>query len=393
MQPAARLARDGVDVIAEHASLHTLLDGVMSHQPACAAVFQPDGRPLREGERQYNPQLADTIERLAENGAAEFATGETARAIVEEMRSTGGSITAEDLARYAAIERTPLEVAFRGRQLYLNPPPASGGSLVAHTLAVLDRFAAVEDVWDVDALYRLIGSLRAAQVARTPAFERGLYDGSAGRLLLDEHAVEAGVALAERGGGQPLEPAGAPNTTHISVLDAAGNGAAMTCTTGCGAGVFAGDTGVHLNNMLGETDLAVKAVRLEPGDRLTSMMSPVLAFRGGERRPCLSIGSSGSARLRSSIVQVLVHVFDHGLAPDAATEHPRVHPQGAEIECEGGVPERVMAGLETRGERVVRWPDRNGYFGAAQVVVEQDGRLLSAGDPRRGGSGLVVETD
>src|SRR4051794_10018742 len=222
LQPAARLAREGIQVTAEHGFLHTLLDGVMSFQEACAASFQPEGRPLLEGEYQYNAGLADTIERLAENGADEFVSGETARAIVEEMRSTGGSITAEDLAGYQPIERTPLRVGFRGRELFLNPPPASGGALVAHTLAVLERFAPVEDPWDPDAVFRLIGALRAAQVARTPAFERALYDGTAGAMLLDEAAIEAGAALAEQGGGHPLEPAGAPNTTHISVLDAEG---------------------------------------------------------------------------------------------------------------------------------------------------------------------------
>jgi gamma-glutamyltranspeptidase/glutathione hydrolase len=166
----------------------------------------------------------------------------------------------------------------------------------------------------------------------------------------------------------------------------------MTTTTGCGAGIFAGDTGVHMNNMLGETDLMVKSVRLEPGARLTSMMSPVIGFRAGERQPILAIGSSGSARLRSSIIQVLVHVFDHGLALNDATEYPRIHPQGAAIECEGGVPTHVMDELESRGEQVVRWPRRNGYFGGAQVVLEQGGVLLAAGDPRRDGSGVVVGT-
>ncbi len=390
MLPAARLARDGIEVTAEHASLHTLLDGVMSYQPACAASFQPEGRPLREGELQYNAALADTIERLAENGADEFVTGETAQAIVEEMRSTGGSITAEDLASYEAIERTPLRVGFRGRELFLNPPPASGGALVAHTLAVLDRFAPIEDPWDLEGVVKLIGALRAAQAVRTPAFERALYDGTAGAMLLDDAAVQAGVVLAEQGGGHPLEPAGAPNTTHISVIDAAGNAASMTTTTGCGAGIFAGDTGVHLNNMLGETDLMVKSMELRPGARLTSMMTPMIGFRAGERRPSVTIGSSGSARLRSSIVQVLVHVFDHGLALDDATEYPRIHPQGAAIECEAGVPKHLMDELESRGEQIVRWPQRNGYFGGAQVVLEQDGALMAAGDPRRGGSGVVV---
>ena len=209
-------------------------------------------------------------------------------------------------------------------------------------------------------------------------------------MLLDDAAVQAGVVLAEQGGGHPLEPAGAPNTTHISVIDAAGNAASMTTTTGCGAGIFAGDTGVHLNNMLGETDLMVKSMELRPGARLTSMMTPMIGFRAGERRPSVTIGSSGSARLRSSIVQVLVHVFDHGLALDDATEYPRIHPQGAAIECEAGVPKHLMDELESRGEQIVRWPQRNGYFGGAQVVLEQDGALMAAGDPRRGGSGVVV---
>jgi gamma-glutamyltranspeptidase/glutathione hydrolase len=122
--------------------------------------------------------------------------------------------------------------------------------------------------------------------------------------------------------------------------------------------------------------------------RLTSMMAPSLVLRDG--RVELVVGSSGSARIRSAIVQVVVAALDLGLPLQEAVELARVHPEGDVLDCEGGFPEATLAALEAAGEQVVRWPGRNIYFGGAQVVARREHGFEAAGDPRRGGAGIVV---
>ena len=169
------------------------------------------------------------------------------------------------------------------------------------------------------------------------------------------------------------------------MLDADGNAASLTCSTGCGSGVVVPGTGVHLNNMLGETDLNVASLELAPGMRLTSMMAPSLVL--GEGGVELVLGSSGSARIRSAIVQVVVAALDLGLPLQEAVELPRVHPEGDVLDCEGGIPAETLDALEASGEQVVRWPGRNIYFGGAQVVARtRDGlRRCGRSAPRRHG--------
>ena len=318
-----------------------------------------------------NTRLAGTLERYAEHGADEFVDGETGRSIARCLNERGGTLTSDDLARYRVIVRRPLEMSYRGSPIATNPPPSSGGVLIAHALAVLGRLelgGAPNDPASVRA--------RAPRPARGPGrADSALRARPRARRGGGPHARRRPRGpLAGRGVGSAPEPAAARGTSHLSVIDGEGNAASMTCSTGCGSGVFAPGTGVHLNNMLGETDLTLSSVRLQPGARQTSMMSPTLAFRGPDEGPPgvrLALGSSGSERIRSAIVQVLSHVLDHGRPVDEAIRLPRLHPDGPLVQCEGGFPEATADALAEDGERVVRWPDRNLYFGGAQGVTSE----------------------
>jgi gamma-glutamyltranspeptidase/glutathione hydrolase len=141
--------------------------------------------------------------------------------------------------------------------------------------------------------------------------------------------------------------------------------------------------------MLGETDLNVGVRRPVAGRRLTSMMAPSVVLSGG--RPRLVVGSAGSIRLRAAILQIVANVIAHGLGVEEAIAAPRVHLEGDQLNLEGGIDPTVADGLEDRGYDVIRWNDRNLYFGGASAVaLADDGGLQAAGDPRRGGAGVVV---
>jgi len=164
----------------------------------------------------------------------------------------------------------------------------------------------------------------------------------------------------------------------------------MTASTGSGSGVIVPGTGIHMNNMLGEYDLNPGGDAARPGARLTSMMAPSIVLRRG--RPHLVVGSAGSVRLRGAILQAVVNVVDHGLGVEEAIDAPRVHVEEPHLHCEGGADAAELDRLEALGYDVVRWRRRNLYFGGVSAVeVGTGGTLAAAGDPRRGGHGIVVE--
>ena len=195
-------------------------------------------------------------------------------------------------------------------------------------------------------------------------------------------ALAHGYAQADVAGG--VKPTG---TTNVSVVDADGAVAAISSTLGSGSGVFR--HGFQLNNMLGELDVIGHAPRVD-GTRLPSMMTPTIALHDG--RPRLVVGSAGSVRLAGAITQVTASVLGRGLTVADAIARPRLHVEGDVVHVEGGWDESVVEGLETAGWNVVRWADLNLFFGGTSAVeVTPDGSLAAAGDPRRGGVGLVVE--
>jgi gamma-glutamyltranspeptidase / glutathione hydrolase len=353
--PAAELARAGVEVTPVQAHLFHILAGIPLSSPEGAATFVPGGRPPQVGETLALPELGDAIERLGRDGAAPFYTGDIAAAIVEWVRERGGLLTAEDLAAYQAIPREPARVGYRGHQVITNPPPSAGGTLLALSLGLLDREPGPPS------LRAIVDAMAAAQDARTDAFLDGLAEpGFLGRFL-----------------GSRLG-----STTHISAIDAEGRAASVTCTNGEGSGLVVPGTGVHVNNIMGEEDLSPLGFHTAPpGRRMPSMMAPTAVLRGGEVE--LVVGSAGSNRIRSALLQTIVGVVDHGLDARAVVEAPRVHFEHDRVYAEPGVPVEELEGRE-----VVAFRARNLFFGGVQAVVRDPvtGELTGAGDPRRGGA-------
>ena len=383
--PAVELAREGVELTRGQAYLHAILDLILRRTPEGRAVYGDRGR-LVAGDRLVLPDLARTLELLAD-GADALYRGDLGRALVAHVRAGGGALTERDLAEYRVVRRRPAEARYRGHVFASNPPPSSGGALIAHALRLLDRLGDGGPPGSAEAIARLAHVMRAQNRARADGFQRALYRGGLERRLA-EREDEALAEMRDRGGARTREPAPVGGTTHVSVVDGEGNVAALSASLGSGSGVVVPGTGIQLNNMLGEFDLPRP---LRPGIRLSSMMSPSLVATA-EGTPRLAVGSAGSLRLRSAVLQVIVNVVEHGMRVEEAIERPRVHLEGPHLHCEGGIDPDEIDRLVAMGWDAVRWRRKNLYFGgAAAVEVRPDGSLAAAGDPRRGGHGIVVE--
>ena len=373
----ARVAREGHELNAIQAYLVDILEPILCSTEEGRAIYAPEGRSLVEGETIRNPELGDLLERLGAEGPGFIYEGDTAAAVSEWMLERGGMITREDLASYEVVERTPAHATYRGRDILTNPPPSSGGILIAYSLDLLERIAHPGD------LRALVGVMDQTNKTRTEEFLTGLHTEGYLEGFLAKDALERG----ERNVHSRLG-----STTHISVMDEAGGAATVTCSNGSCSGVIVPGTGLHLNNMLGEEDLNPHGYHQhEPGMRVPSMMAPTLVLRE-DGTPEVALGSAGSNRIRSAILQTILNVVDFGLAASEAVSLPRLHLEGGVVEAEPGVDPRALESLECSGWEVQRWRERNLYFGGVQAVARdpETGELSGGGDPRRGGAALVV---
>lgn len=382
VRPAVQLAREGVVVGEEAAYLHAILEDMLGHTPASAAQFTPEGRPAAPGATLVFDDLAGTLERFGREGAACMYGGVVGEEILRYLAATGGLVTRDDMAAYRVVERAPVEMAFRGVTVLTNPPPSSGGVLIA---AALDALEGQPVTGDDEASYVAMARAQAtANAMRGPGFHDGLGE---------EDFLErfwAALRSAEADGAPPSrKPTG---TTHVSAIDAEGGMASMSSSNGSGSGVVAPGTGVLLNNMLGESDLNPGGFgSLPPGVRMTSMMAPTLLLRGDE--PLAAVGSAGSNRLRSAILMVVAGMVDGGLGPADAVQRPRVHHEGGGLDVEGGVPEGAVTALEAAGFDLRLWDESNLYFGGVSAVGVTGRGLEAAGDPRRGGGAAGVDDE
>ncbi len=386
--PVAHAAREGVELGPMQAYLHRILSPILASTQPGASLYEPHGRPLRSGERLRMTELAELLERLGAEGADFVYRGDVAGALSEWVLARGGLLSREDLAEYRVVERRPARAEYRGRQVLTNPPPSSGGILIAYSLALLER---LERPGDARAIVEV---MHRANAARTEDFLKGL--GTEGYLerFLARDAIDAVAGEAMTSLGPPSEGRASGrlgSTTHVAVLDEAGGCASVTTSNGSGSGVIVPDTGIHLNNMLGEQDLNPLGFhRHSAGARIPSMMAPTVVLRDGAPEVCL--GSAGSNRIRSAVLQTLLAVVDEGLAAEEAVARPRLHFEEGRVDAEPGVDPNALSELEREGLAVRRWAERNLYFGGVQAVARDlaTGELSGGGDPRRGGSAVLV---
>jgi gamma-glutamyltranspeptidase/glutathione hydrolase len=368
VEPAIALADGGVEVTTTQSNDFTLLAPILERTEASRAIFFPDGELLQAGDTLRNPDLARFLETLGADRSATFYDGPLAQGFVEQLGAGGGLLTIEDLAAYDVIERAPLRARYRDRALLTNPPPTFGGALLALALQRLEALGpAVED-----------GPERARQLVATMA--------GVDRDRLTGHPEVLAALRGDLGDDPTGRPLATRGTTHVTVADAEGNVASMTTSNGeCSGDVIEG-TGIACNNMLGEDDLHPDGFHAAPpGVRVASMMSPTFVLApDGEVE--LALGSGGSKRIRSALLQVLAATIDHGTDLEAAVLAPRVHWDTDHVEAEPGLAADVLAAL--RADHPVNvWPRTSMYFGGVHAVAP--GRT-GAGDPRRGGAVRTV---
>jgi gamma-glutamyltranspeptidase/glutathione hydrolase len=397
LEPAIRLARDGAMLNPGQAYVYGILQPIFQDTEQLAELYLPEGRPLQIGEWFAFPNLADTLERLGAEGPDLFYTGDVATAILADQQSNGGLLTEPDLADYEVQHLSPLIIDYRGFTILLPPPSSSGGVLVAFALKLLATWRLEAMAHNsADHLRLLSEVMRLTNVARRDWDAHQDLGGERITWFLSDTHVDLYQRRLDailNGEPAPAEPEFAPgpnDTTHISVVDQNGLLVSVTTSAGENAGFLVGNTGVCLNNMLGEEDLHPHGFhQLPAGQRLSTMMTPVVVIHDGE--PVLAIGSGGSNRIRSAILQVLSNLLDFGMSLPDAVNTDRIHFEADTLQVEGGVDAAVVAELQAQGYHANHWQGTNMFFGGAHAVALQGGQLTPAGDHRRGGSTKIVQ--
>jgi gamma-glutamyltranspeptidase/glutathione hydrolase len=366
-QGAIRVAREGLPFPKTSAYyLSVTWREIWSQFEGSRELFMVNGRPMEEDETLCQPDLADALERIANEGPDVFYSGDIAASIGEAIARDGGFIGLSDLKAYKAEVRSPVGTDAWGWRIEANPPPAVGGAVLIHMLALLGD-ASLDD--PVTRAKALVEAQRAAIGYRAEHYQ-------------DPDAIAAAFDEALQG----LTPRrSSPDTTHCSSADADGYACSITESNGYGAGLCV--NGILLNNTLGEEELnPFGAHGLPPGTRCHSNMTPTIA-RGNGRT--VAIGSPGADRIVTAIAQTLVRLAVDGASLQEAVRGPRIHldprPTGELLCYEPGIPGEQV------GYNPLPYDDIHMYFGAVQVAsVNDDGEVDAAYDPRRsGGSALI----
>jgi gamma-glutamyltranspeptidase/glutathione hydrolase len=395
LEPAIQLARDGVQLTEFQANTCQLLEPLYFHTAGMRQIFQKNGRMIRPGEHLTIPHLADTLIALAQEGEGLARNGRLAQAIIADQQANGGLLTAADLENYQVHKVQSIRLPYRDYEILLPPPSSTGGVLTAFTLKLMARFNVGQYRHGSTEHLRLLFELMAATSRARPFWD----------VLLDTKPIEEAInqfltgdfeqvfyeqvktSLTDRRASLAMpEPKGPPDTSHLSVIDGDGLAVSLTNTAGESAGYVVPGTGYIPNNILGEADLHPNGFHTRPtGQRIPTMMTPTIVLKDGQTR--LVVGSGGSIRIRSAILQVLSNLLDFGMTLSDAVNRARVHLENGVLQCEAGYDAAAVVELEAMDYPVNRWQKRSIYFGGAHSVTRtENGRLVAAGDNRRGGS-------
>lgn len=340
IRPAVRYLEEGVEVTDYEAYLLTILEPILSFTEYGREIFD-----LRRHSRLYNPLLLQFLKERSPDRWLDIFYNRCGSTIEDEMLNNNGILTSRDMAEYDVCERDPLCTEYRGFDLVTNPPPSFGGTILSMAFSLLE---------DMD-----FAGMTNAGIELQKAF-----------IMRRMNEFRKGAA----------------GTTQISILDSRGNAAAMTVSNGSSSGCFLADTGIMLNNMMGEDDLHPEGFgSVESGQRVRSMMSP--SFIRKNNNIFAVLGSGGSKRIRTALLQVIINLIDKRMDVRSAVEAPRIHLDDNEVlQVEPGFGEDVISSLG-REFALNTWKEKDMYFGGVHTVL---GDLSGWGDSRRGGCHAVV---
>lgn len=379
-QPAIGYAKNGVEINEYLSFCLTLLKEILTTSPEMRQVYMPNGELLQLGEKIFIPKFADTLSYIAEKGVKEFYQGDIAHQLVKDCQEYGGYLTLEDLKNYQVIERKPLVIDYRGNKFLTNPPPSSGGILIAFALELLSKVDLASMGFGTGQhLQTLISAMRLTNVAREDRYNTNIYHENIQKIFLSaEHIAQYQNQLTNE-----VNKWG--STTHLSVIDAEGNAASVTTSHGEGCGYVIPGTGIMMNNMLGEEDLNPHGFhQWQENVRISSMMTPTIVLK--DNLPEIVLGSGGANRIRTAILQVISNIIDFKMPVDRAVNSPRIHWENGVLNVEPGFGQEVIESLVLSNENMVLWNKKNMFFGGVHTVMEVAGSISGAGDDRRSGA-------
>ena len=385
IEPAVAAARDGVVLNRLQAYIFDVVGPIYMSTAGSRAIFESRDRPgelVGEGGVIANRRFADLLDILALEGADLFYQGEVAARVAADSAQQGGTLSRADFEAYELIRRAPLDLTYGDARVFTNPPPSTGGLLIAFALELL-RGARLGDFGSLEHLSTLVDVMALTNEARLETKMHEAPPGAAAARLLDGRLVQA---YRSRLAGHPKAYRG---TTHVSVVDADGSAASLTLSNGEGCGYVIPDTGVMMNNMLGEEDINPHGFHAWPVDtRMSSMMAPSLVVDGDGR--ITALGSGGSNRIRTAILQVLVNLFGFGHDIADAVTRPRLHFERDVLNMEPGFAPEAVDALAADVGQAKLWPELNLFFGGVHLVRADlhKQHFEGVGDPRRGGVAL-----
>lgn len=381
LEPATRLARDGWIVSPPLAQIMAMLSPILTHSEALRALLCVDGRVATAGTTLHNADLAGFFDRIVTDGP-KAARAAFNHAMLDAFGAAqGGLITPDDLALPAVTWRAPAAHQLGDATVLLNPPPSSGGSLIAVGLAALSRdphLAAAPAPRSAAHLRAVVDALDIVSRARGAGLDVALAQRDS---ALSESDLNHWVTL----GARAKEERQLGSTTHLSVIDADGMVASLTMSNGEGCGHVLPGFGVHLNNFLGEEDINPAGFHVAPaGAAMSTMMCPTVVVRQGVAQWVL--GTGGANRIRSALLQALVNHVLLDEPAEVAVNAPRLHVEGEHLWFEGyDLPADAHAALLKDHPEATIFDTPSMFFGGIHGVVRTRAGVASSVDRRRGG--------
>lgn len=384
-RPAIDAAKSGLVVTRHMHYCMNLVKPVIQASERGRELFA-DGKAMKKpGMYVRMEHFADALEHLAREGDEEFYRGEIGQKLVKDASEKGGHISMDDLEGYQVIEREALSFYYRHYRVFTNPPPSSGGTLIAFLLKMIEKLDCNKAGFGKHMhLSMLANAMKTTASARKNGFDGRIHEKEIAKSFLGKTFMRD----YEKQMYQMAQKIG--STTHLSVADKDGNIASVTTSHGEGSGYIIPGTDIMCNNMLGEEDLNPGGFHQWPEDtRITSMMAPTLVEKN--KKPILALGTGGANRIRSAIAQVIINHLDFGMSLEEAVEAPRLHWDLGRLDVEHGFSPADVEKILIDDTQVVPWTNKAMFFGGTHCIgMDADGGLTAAGDSRRAGTVIAV---